>query len=620
VTALPLLLALAAAAPSTLEVGGQPVSLALELKVGGKVLALPLAWRSEAGEQVGGGASPEVEAELRLVPEEGEGRRLRVRLRWRRQAGLERAAITLGWAGDHPWAVGRDLSPAPLTAPVRTGRGTPLLAGAGALLLTGGPGLVAARLAPTPGGLEARLFLDDAAERPFATYLTCLEQLPRVEQGVPFAWGALERKRAWLESPRSPGDEDQLEVSLWPAGPGERLPLLVERWPRAARAAVVFTDHADRTEPAALRAVLFGHSDPRAEGSRGAGLLGRGLAITRSFFVWPGPGTLADAETWRLASWIAGAGGEVALHSISDGRDDRSAIQAGLEAAAPLRPETWIDHQPYVNCEALSAQGAQERSPWEARGLLADGGIRWAWAAGDVAGFRAVELRDLFAAAPPGEPSPAIYPLPGEPRLWVFESTFFYAPPAELAHALSDEALEKLERGGGLFVGHTYLGAGPATTPHGQAAARLAVIRQAGGALVPQSGAAALVIDPALDEALARLATHVGQGRVVSLTWAEAGDRLRALGDVAVRYLADGGAEVVNRGAVGLSGLAVSLPAAGLELWVDGLPAGARQELAGRTRIWFDLPAHGRRVVRATRQLTAVPLLPPPQPPVEPSR
>ncbi len=483
--------------------------------------------------------------------------------------------------------------------------------GAGGLLLTGGPGLVAARLTPSPGGLEARLFLDDAAERPFATYLTCLEALPGLDQGGPVAWGALEKKRAWIEAPRRPGDEDRLEASLWPAGPGEALPLLVERWPRGARAAVVFTDHADRTDPAALRAVLFGHSDPRAEGSRGAGLVGRGLAITRSFFVWPGPGTLADEETWRLASWIVGAGGEVALHSISDARDDREAIRAGLEAAAPLRPETWIDHEPYVNCEALSAQGAVERSPWEARALLVEGGIRWAWAAGDVSGFRAVEATDLFGAAPPGEPSPAIYPLPGEPRLWIFESTFFYAPPAELAQALSDQALDRLERGGGLFVGHTYLGAGPATTRRGLAAGRLPVARGADGALV---------IDPALDEALARLATRVTDGRLASLPWAEAGDRLRALGEVAVRYLADGGAEVVNDGDAGIGGLTVSLPAAGLQLWVDGEPATQRQEVAGRTRIWFDLPGHGRRVVRATHGLTAVPLLPPAPPQAAPSR
>jgi hypothetical protein len=601
-----LLLTLATPGPFAVEVAGVPVALTLEVTVSDRTVALPLAWRSEAGEQFGAGALPEVEAELRLTPEEGEGRRLRVVLRWRRAAGLERAALVLRWEGGHPWAVGRDLRPAPLVAAVRTGRGTPLLAGAGGLLLTGGPGLVAARLAPTATGLEARLLLDDAAERPFATYLSCVEKLPRLEPGGPSAYRSLERKRAWIESPRRPGDEDRLEATLWPVGPGQALPLVVERWPSGARAAVVFTDHADRTDPAALRAVLFGHSDRRAEGSRGAGLLGRGLHLTRSFFVWPGPGTLANPDTWRLASWLAGSGSEVALHSISDLRDDRQAIRDGLAAAAPLRPETWIDHEPYVNCEALSAQGAVDRSPWEARQLLVEGGIRWAWAAGDVAGFRAVEVRDLFTAAPPGEPSPAIYPLPGDPRLWVFESTYFYAAPAELARALSDPPLDRLEQGGGLFVAHTYLGASAATTPAGPARARLAVRALAGGELV---------IDPALDEALARLATRVAAGRLASLPWVEAGDRLRALGDVEVRYLADGGAEVVNRGPSSLGGLTVSLPATGLELWVDGEPARPRQELAGASRIWFDLPAHGRRVVRATRGLTPVPLLPPLAPP-----
>jgi hypothetical protein len=603
VNALPLLLTLLSTAPATLDVAGVPVALALEVRAGGQAIPLPLAWRSEAGELVATGAAPEVEAELRLVPEEGEARRLRVRLRWRRTSALERAAVTVGWSGQRPWAVGRDLRPAPLAAAVRTGRGTPLLAGAGSLLLTGGPGLVAARLTPAPDGLQATLFLDDAAERPFATYLACLEALPHLDPGGPVAWGALERKLPWTASPRRTGDEDRLEAVLWPVGPGPSFPLVVERWAGGARAAVVFTDHADRTEPAALRAVLYGHSDPRAEGSRGAGLLGRGLRFTRSFFLWPGPGTLADPETWRLASRLVAAGSEVALHSISDLRDDRQAIRAGLEAAAPLRPETWIDHEPYLNCEALSAQGARAGSPWQVADLLAEGGIRWAWAAGDVAGFRAVEARDLFTATPPGQPCPVIYPLPGDPRIWVFESSFFYAPPAELARALSDEALDALERGGGLFVAHTYLGAGPATTPRGTASARLAVRAVEGGALV---------IDPGLDEALARLATRVAAGRLATLPWAEAGDRLRALADVEVRYLPDGGAEVVNHGGFTLGGLTVALPAAGLELWVDGRPAPGRQEVAGVTRIWFDLPAHARRVVRATRQLTPVALLPTP--------
>jgi hypothetical protein len=104
----------------------------------------------------------------------------------------------------------------------------------------------------------------------------------------------------------------------------------------------------------------------------------------------------------------------------------------------------------------------------------------------------------------------------------------------------------------------------------------------------------------------------VAAGRLATLPWAEAGDRLRALADVEVRYLPDGAAEVVNHGDFTLGGLTVALPGAGLELWVDGQPAPGRQEVAGVTRIWFDLPAHARRVVRASRQLTPVALLPTP--------
>ncbi|HET9552947.1 MAG TPA: hypothetical protein VFP50_08275, partial [Anaeromyxobacteraceae bacterium] len=508
-----------------------------------------------------------------------------------------------------PMAVGRDLAPAPLVAPVRTGRATPLVAWAGPALLTGGPGLVAARLEPTspsrPGargaGVVATLFLDDAAERPFATYPRCLAALPPTAGARGYA--ELEKKRAWTEAPRAAGDEDRLEATLVPLaprglGPPGAGPLVVERWPRGARAAVVFTDHADRTDPDALRAVLYGHSDPRAEGGRGAGLLGRGLAFTRSFFVRPGRGTLEDPETARLAARLVAEGAEVALHSVSDARDDRPAVASGLAEAAPFAPATWIDHEPYVNCEALSAEGAGLAPPYGVRDLLLAGGIRWGWAAGDVAGFRSVEVADLFAAAPPGSPSPAFYPLADDPRLWIFQSSFFYEPPAALAGALSDAALDRLERGRGLFVAHTYLGAGPAETRGRFAATRLCVRPAAGGGLE---------IDPDLDEALARLAARVARGSLLALPWAEVGDRLRALAEVEVRYREDGAAEVVNHGAVALPGLTLATGRPGLEWWVDGRRADGEADGA---RIWFDLPARSSRVVRASRWFWPVPLLP----------
>ncbi len=563
-------------------------------------LALPLTWRTAAdGALLGEARAPLLDAEVRLAPAGGGARRVEVRLRWRGDAGLERAAVRLGWPGRWPGAVGRDLTARPLAGPVRTGRGTPLLAWAGPALLTGGPGLVAAALAPAGrgDGLSALLLLDDADERPFATYLECLEALPRGD-GQARAWAGLERKRAWRLAPRRAGDEDRLSATLSPRGPGGAGPLVPLRWARGAGAAVVLTDHADRTGADALRAVLYGHSDPRAEGGAGAGLLGRGLAITRSFFAWSGPGTLADPASARLADRLVAAGSEVALHSISDGRDDREAVQAGLAATARWAPETWIDHEPYVNCEALSSRGGGPAAGFGVRDLLLDGGVRWAWAAGDVAGFRRVELADLFQVAPPGAPCPVLYPLPGEPGLWLFETSFFYAPPRELAAAVSEPALERLEAAQGLFVGHSYLGAGPAGTRGAQAEGRLVVHPAPGGGLV---------LDAALDEAFARLASHAAAGRLTSLTWAEAGDRLRALGEVEVRHLPDGSAEVLNRGERGVAGLTLAAPVPGLEWWVDGQPA----EVNGAgTRLWFDLPAGARRLVTATLLGGAVPLVP----------
>ncbi len=604
-----------AASPAPVWLGGRPLPLAVALEVrtaggGGEV---PLAWRSEAdGAVVADGATPDLDATVELRPAPGGGRDLAVRLRWRREAGLERAAVRLAWSGEGAAAVGRDLAPAPLTAPLRISRGTPLLAWAGPALLAGGPGLAAARLEPLaagPGspvgaGLQATLYLDDAAERPFATYARCLPSLPRLDARDGHAYADLERKRPVVEAPRRPGDEDRLAATLTPlpplpAGQAAAGPLVLQRWPAGARAAVVLTDHADRTEAAALRAVLWGHSDRRAEGGCGAGLLGRGLAITRSFFMAPGPGSLEDPETAALATGLRAAGSAVALHSITGGLDGRAAVRDGLAQAAPWGPATWIDHEPYVNCEALSAEGAAPGAPARIADLLYPGGIRWGWAAGDVAGFGKVEVADLFRAAPPGSPCPVIYPLPADPRVWVFQSSFFYAPPDRLASALSDEALERLEAGHGLFVGHTYLGAGPGQT-RGAATARLAV---------RPAGRGALVVDPALDEAFARVARHAAAGRLASLTWEATGDRLRALAAVEVHHLADGGAEVANRSDEDLPGLTLAAARPGLAWTVDGAPAAGDAD--GR-RLWFDLPAGARRVVRAWRGGEAVPLLPAP--------
>ncbi len=597
-------LALVTAAAPALELplGGQelPLSVALELRTGaGGATTPPLAWRTRSDGALEGTARlAEVEASVRLAPIDGGARAISVSLRWLVPASLERAALVLGWAGA-PRAVGRDLAFGPLTGALRPGRGTPILVAAGPAVLAGGPGFVGARAEPVPGGVRVALLLDDADERPFSTYETCRERLPDATE-QPVRWADLEVRRAVRGVPRAAGDEDLARATLYPVATAALIrPAVVERWAAGARAAVVITDHADRTDPDALRAVLWGSSDPRAEGGIGAGLLGRGLRITRTFFVHARRGALDDPEIRLLAEALTGAGSEVALHSVTPERDDRDAVSAGLAAVARWRPRTWVDHQPYTNCEAVSARGAGTDAPFGIRDLLVNGGVDWIWAAGDVEGRAGTRVVNLLGGDP-AEAHPAIFPLPQDPRLWVFRSSMFHAAPAELGAALSDAELERLERERGLFVAHTYLGPSARTTQSADQLARLVVLDAKGS----------LAIHPALDAALARLAARVRAGRIASLTWAEAGDRLRALADVEVTYRPDGSAEVHNRGAEAVEALTVALPAAGLDVALEGAALGGREDDGGLARLWFDLGPGEKATLRVWDGLDAVPLLP----------
>jgi hypothetical protein len=582
-----------------LGAGSLPLVASLDLRTDRGALSTALAWSTRAdGVLVGTATGSGFEAEITFSPRPGGARAVDAAIRWTAPLLLERAALRLAWPGA-PRALGRDLAFLPVVAPRRTGRGTPLLVAAGGAVLTGGPGLASARVERARGGVLVTLFLDDADERPFTTYEACLERLPSSPEQQAVPWSALEVRRAARGAPRSAGERDVLRATLHPlSAEGGFLPAVVERWPAGARAAVVLTDHADRTDPAALRAVLWGSSDPRAEGGIGAGLLGRGLKITRTFFAHARRGALDDPEIRLLAEDLVEGGSEVALHSITPERDDRAAVRAGLASAAAWRPVTWIDHEPYTNCEALSSRGAGN-GPWGIRDLLEEAGVRWAWAAGDVdgrAGMRVVNLLGGDLA----EARPAIFPLPHDPRLWIFRSSMFHGSPAELAAALSDAALGALERERGLFVAHTYLGPSAATTHSEAQRARLAVV-PAGGALA---------VHPVLDGAFARIAARVRAGRLASLAWAEAGDRLRALGDVEVTYRPDGGAEIRNHGATALRALTVALPAAGLELALEGAALLGREDEDGWARLWFDLAAGERVVLRAFDGVVPVPILP----------
>jgi hypothetical protein len=306
-----------------------------------------------------------------------------------------------------------------------------------------------------------------------------------------------------------------------------------------------------------------------------------------------------DHDARALADDLLRSGSEVALHSITSERDGREAVRAGLADAARWRPVTWIDHEPYTNCEAIAAQGWQESAPYGIRDLLAGAGFRWIWAAGDE-GMGAPRIEDLLGGGA-NEARAAVAPFPFDERLWTFRSSMFFASPEALGAALSDSSLLALEEARGLFVAHTYLGPSAHTTHLPEHLTRLAARPAPGGALV---------IDPALDAALGRIADRVRAGRLASLTWAEAGDRLRALGEVEVVYRPDGAAEIRNLGPTAIAGLTLWIPAPPeVELDLDGAPL-AREDAPDFARVWLDLPAGGRAVLRAYHRLLPLPFLP----------
>jgi len=595
------------AAPAAFHLGDVPVGARLEVVAEPAAPSPPFAWRSDGAALVGVAEDARMQATLRIAPAGPGAFELRFSVAWRVAAEIEREAVRLVLPG-RARALGRDLAFAPIAAPLRVDRGTPLLAAGGDVVVVGGEGFVAARYLPVRDkageGVEVDLVLDDAGAHPFSVYPTCLARIPGLAEGAPVAFGPLERKRFLGRTHRRAGERNEARAALHLLERGTSpLPLVVERWGAGARAAVVFTDHADRTDPKALHALLYGTSATPIGAAAPGGFLGHGVRITKSFFVRARRGGLeGDPETRALAEALRAAGSEVASHSISGGPDDREAVRAGLPVLQSFGVATWIDHEPYTNCEAVSSEGWRAEGRYGIRDLLALAGIRWVWEAGDVGGFRAAELVDLFSAKRAGEPDPPCYPLPIDPRLWVFDSTMFYAPPAEMAAALADAALDKLEARRGLFVGHTYLSASARTTTRPEHLARL-VVREGPGD--------AFVLDPAFDAALGRIGRHVREGRLASLGWAEAGDRLRALSEVRVSYLADGGARVENHAAMPLLGLTLEVPA-DVAIEVEGAPVLGRGAEPGRSRAWLDLAPGASAIVRAAgRGGARVPFLAP---------
>ncbi len=560
-----------------------------------------LSWTVKDGTYIGMKTGPVWHATVTLTPTDG-AVALSIVLHYAVEAMIEREVVIVRLPGTGRM-ITRALTFIPTPIALRVDRGTPIFVTAGDLAIVGGTGLVAARYQPSPKrskapATEVQLILDDRAAHPFSVYPRCLDKLSTPEGN----WLGLEQHRVAKDRlTRAAGTTMQAQAVFYLTDSSVvQLPVIIERWEAGAKAAFIITDHADRTDPQALRAILYGTSDKAAPEYGQRGFFGHGLKLTKTFFASGKRGTLDDdPEIRALAAEILAAGSEVGSHSISARKDTRQVVEKGLASFDPWQTVTWIDHQPYTNCEALSNLGWNMTDPYGIEDLLVAHGYRWLWTASDFNRW-GLQLGNLFG----GEPTmamPVFFPFPPDPRLWVFRSEWFYAPPAQLAATMNDAALAKLEEQRGIFVAHTYLSASATTT-------RESAHRQA--LAVHPAGNGALAIDAALDAALARVGTRVHAGTMASLTWREAGDRLRALGGIETHYLSDGSVAIENRGTADLPGLTVAIPTGNAEFTITGSAVAGTRKEAGRSTIWFSLGKGTQVKLSATIDGKRIPFLP----------
>ena len=554
-------------------------------------------WRTDGTSMVKESDGDGWHATLRATPDD-RGVTLEAEIRYSAPVLVSREAILFTLPG-RARALGRDLRVAPLARTLRIDRGTPIFLATAATRRQPGAavvaeeGIPAARFSPHVADSDVELVMDDPGTHPFSSFATCRsDYLPHLP-GVPAPRRPdpeMERRTRHDHITRAAGEVVRARAQIYVIGDGEEfLPVIVERWAAGARAAVVFTDHADRTDPEALRAVLYGVSDRHAPCHGCGGFFGHGIKITKTFFVRPGIGTLEDPDAVQLASEIVAHGGEIGSHSITPQRDLRQVVADALTVFSLWRVVTWIDHQPDTNCEAISSRGWKDDANYGIHDLLAGAGFQWVWSGSD-APAHTLRVGNLFEPEQAGAAVPPIYPLPSDPRLWVFESIWFYDRVARMAAAFGEADLDRLEHERGLFIAHTYLSASPRTTRRRELIGRDAVVAR------PEGG---LALDPAFEEALTRLGARVARGAISSLTLRESGDRLRDLGAIAVRYQADGSALVTNTGGVAVKALTLAIPA-DVQIELRGAPPGGTGGEPGRTTVWFDLPA-GRSVVVSAR-------------------
>jgi hypothetical protein len=322
---------------------------------------------------------------------------------------------------------------------------------AGRIAFYGSPSLPRALWRPTRRRLE--LELDHRQHHPLRVFERCQRRLRAFPPP----------RRDLSTTPRRAGEVVQARGRFVLA---PRLLTVAQRYPHGFKAALSLTDHADQSSAAKLEAFAFGASGALQRGEVGPkhpGFVNRGLRYTKTIF-------LAKARAYdrqfddpgyrKILAALQRAGSEIGVHSPTGGRDTPRRTRELLGAfASAYRGRNWIDHQPYTNCEALSMNGLDRRSPWFVLGELARAGFRYVWTVPDV-GLRRGSLNMLRGRRPAARRAAIYYHRRLEhqgARLIGFRSAMLFAPRRRFLSRFSPRAVARLVAERGLLIGHVYL-------------------------------------------------------------------------------------------------------------------------------------------------------------------
>ncbi|MCS6913267.1 MAG: hypothetical protein RMK29_08470 [Myxococcales bacterium] len=567
-----------------------------------------------------------LQVRLQLGWEGGAGFVLQVHAAATAPTWVRLVALELELDAEQAWLLGRDLRPLWLQGAAALGRHDPKWItlqrrGRPLVTLVGSDDLDGIQLRRDGSRLRLRLDLLAMEARPFFHFAACTDYWKDPNQRLMLPVRLL-----------LPGEALQGRLQLYP---GAALPLAKARFPSGRRAALVITDHADQTAAPTLRALAGGTSDTSDPRWGQGGLLGHGLAITKALWLrsgsrepashregrngaraapmreaaegpWEMPADperalldelgrgqadesgggrpqLDDPQVVQLADRLHAAGWEIIPHSATPMRDGRELTDRALQYFRRYGARTWIDHQPYTNCEALVNQGYRE-GHYGIADLLQRYGYRYAWSGLDAA------PGDLNLLAPRRLDTyvPVLWPVgrlaPGMPDdLWLFRSMLSFVETQRFFELYGPQALDRLEQERGLHIAHTYL---ENIHPPGSWFGKRNLLR-------PGRRPREIVLDPRLESLLAALAARVARGSLWVPTLARLGDYLDAISRVSVVLDTDGSALI--RSARPLRGATFVVPRAGVRVWVEGRPPAGLRVAGGETSFWVDLPA-GRAV------------------------